>query len=155
MWFWKWGTSTKQRWMNTMKVNGTHVHAVFQVCCMGSILLLLISISSIIHLTNFSNVQKLPSYFHNIQSDDIWYVKGSLCMTGGRLNGSYLTRVRTSLSITCCCQVQQGLPSFFINFTSIILKLAFLLFSFLDFPGPAALPDYLHVEAFTKSCFGR
>jgi len=26
------------------EVNGTHVHAVFQVCCIGSILLLLISI---------------------------------------------------------------------------------------------------------------
>jgi len=32
--------------------------------------------------------------------------------------------------------------------------LTFLLFSFFDFPGPAALPDYLHVEAFNKSCFG-
>jgi len=28
-----------------------------------------------------------------------------------------------------------------------------VLFSFLDFPGPAALPDYLHIEAFTKSLF--
>jgi len=32
-------------------------------------------------------------------------------MTGGRLNGSYLTRVLTSLSITWCCQGQQGMPS--------------------------------------------
>jgi len=36
-----------------MKVNGTHVHAVFQVCCIGSILLLLFSISYIIYLINF------------------------------------------------------------------------------------------------------
>jgi len=28
-----------------------------------------------------------------------------------------------------------------------------MVLSFLDFPGPAALPDYLHVEAFTKSLF--
>jgi len=35
------------------EVNGTHVHTVFQVCCIGSILLLLISISYIIHLINF------------------------------------------------------------------------------------------------------
>jgi len=53
--------------MNMMKVNGTNVHAAFQVCCIGSILLLLISISYIIHLINFSNVQKLPSYFRNEQ----------------------------------------------------------------------------------------
>jgi len=33
-------------------------------------------------------------------------------------------------------------------------KVTFPLFSFLDFPGPAALPEYLHVEDFTKSCFG-
>jgi len=58
--------------MNMIKVNGTHVYAVFQVCCMGSILLLLISISYIFHLINFSNVQKLPSYFRNIQYDDMW-----------------------------------------------------------------------------------
>ena len=50
-----------------IKVNGTHVHAVFQVCWMGSILLLLIPISYIIHLINFSNAQKLPSYFRNVQ----------------------------------------------------------------------------------------
>jgi len=56
--------------MNMMKVNGTHVHAVFQVCCIGLILLLLIPISYIIHLIKFSNVQKLPSYFRNIQCDD-------------------------------------------------------------------------------------
>jgi len=31
--------------------------------------------------------------------------------------------------------------------------LPFLLFSFLDFPGPAALPEYLHAEDFTKSSF--
>jgi len=55
-----------------MKVNGTHVYAFFQVCCMGSMLLLLISISYIIHLINFSNVQKLPYYFWNIQCDDMW-----------------------------------------------------------------------------------
>jgi len=58
--------------MNKMKVNETHVHAVFQVCCIGSILLLLISISYIIHLINFSNVQKLPYYLHNVQCDDMW-----------------------------------------------------------------------------------
>jgi len=56
--------------MNMMKVNGTHVHAVFQVCCIGLILLLLIPISYIIHLIKFSNVQKLSSYFRNIQCDD-------------------------------------------------------------------------------------
>jgi len=39
---------------------------------MGSMLLLLISISYIIHLINFSNVQKLPYYFWNIQCDDMW-----------------------------------------------------------------------------------
>ena len=55
-----------------MEVNGTHVHTAFQVCCIGSILLLIISISYVIHLINFSNVQKLPSYFHNIQCDDMW-----------------------------------------------------------------------------------
>jgi len=54
-----------------MKVNGTHVHTVFQVCCIGSILLLLISISYIIQLMDFSNVQKLPSYFSNVQCDDM------------------------------------------------------------------------------------
>ena len=55
-----------------MKVNGTYIHAVLQVCCrpIGPILLLLISISYIIHLTNFSNVQKLP-YFRNLQYDDM------------------------------------------------------------------------------------
>jgi len=57
--------------MNKMKVNGTHVNAVFHVCCIGSILLLLISISYI-HLINFSNVQKLSSYFRNVQCDDMW-----------------------------------------------------------------------------------
>jgi len=54
-----------------MKVNGTQVHAVFQVCCVGLILLLLISISYIIQVINFSNVQKLPSYFRNVQCDDM------------------------------------------------------------------------------------
>jgi len=34
------------------------------------------------------------------------------------------------------------------------LSLRFLLFSFLDFPGPAALPEYLHVKASAKSFFG-
>jgi len=34
-----------------------------------------------------------------------------------------------------------------------ILMLLFLLFLFLHVPGPAALPEYLHVEASTKSCF--
>jgi len=59
--------------MNVMKVNKTHVHAVFQVCCIGLILLLLISTSYIIQLKNFSNVQKLPSYFRNVglQCDDM------------------------------------------------------------------------------------
>jgi len=32
--------------------------------------------------------------------------------------------------------------------------LPFLLFSFLDFRGPAALPEFIHVENFTKSSFG-
>jgi len=32
-------------------------------------------------------------------------------------------------------------------------KVSFLLFPFLDFPGTATLPEYLHVEVFTKSCF--
>jgi len=41
-----------------------------------------------------------------------------------------------------------------LNFTSIISRSPFLLISFLDFPGPAALPEYLHVEAVTESCFG-
>jgi len=59
--------------MTMMKVDGTHVHAVFQVCCIGLILLLLISTSYIIQLINFSNVQKLPSYFRNagLQCDDV------------------------------------------------------------------------------------
>jgi len=57
--------------MNMMKVKGTHVHAVFQVCCIGSILLLLISISYIIHLINFSKVQNLPSHLSNVQCDDM------------------------------------------------------------------------------------
>jgi len=55
-----------------LKVNGTHVHAVFQVCCIGSILLLLISISYVIHLIKLSNVPKLTSYFRNVQYDDMW-----------------------------------------------------------------------------------
>jgi len=56
-----------------MKVNGTHVHAVFQVCCTGSILLLLVSISYIIYPINFCNVRKLPSYLrNNVQCDDMW-----------------------------------------------------------------------------------
>jgi len=52
-----------------MKVNGTHVHAVFQVCCIGSIFLLLISTSYIVQLKNFSN----PYYFRNVglQCDDM------------------------------------------------------------------------------------
>jgi len=54
-----------------MKVNGTHVHAIFQVRCIGSILLVLISISYIFQVINFSNLQKLPSYFHNVQCDDM------------------------------------------------------------------------------------
>jgi len=54
-----------------MKVNGTQVHVVFQVCCIGLILLLLISISYIIRPKNFSNVQKLPSYFRNVKCDDM------------------------------------------------------------------------------------
>jgi len=42
---------------------------------------------------------------------------------------------------------------YFIKFTSIILKFPALLFAFLDFPSPAALPEYLCVEVFSKSCF--
>jgi len=46
-----------------------------------------------------------------------------------------------------------------INFSSIILRLPFLLFSFLDIPGPVALPEYTfmskpslnHVSAFQCS----
>ena len=57
--------------MNMVEVNGTHVHAVFQVCCIGSIPLFLISISYIIHQINFSNVQKLIFYFSNVQCDDM------------------------------------------------------------------------------------
>jgi len=69
-----------------MKVNGTHVHAVIQVCCIGLILLLLISITYIIHLKNFSKVQNLPSYLRNVEYDDMQ--SKDLCMwTGGRLNG--------------------------------------------------------------------
>jgi len=54
-----------------MEVNRTHVHAVFQVCCVGSIPLFLISISYIIYQINFSNVQKLLFYFSNVQCDDM------------------------------------------------------------------------------------
>ena len=57
--------------MNMMTVNGTHVQAVFQVCCIGLILLLLISISYIIHLLNFSKVQNLSSYLRSAQCDDM------------------------------------------------------------------------------------
>jgi len=32
--------------------------------------------------------------------------------------------------------------------------LPFMLFLFLEFPGPAALPEYLHVENVTKLLFG-
>jgi len=50
---------------------------------------------------------------------------------------------------------QQGMSSLLyqIHF-NIILISPFLLFSFLDFPGPAALPEYLHVEDLTKSLIG-
>jgi len=47
--------------------------------------------------------------------------------------------VLTSLSITCCCQDQQCMSPYFINFTSIILRLPFVLFHFLIF---LALPLY-------------
>ena len=40
-----------------------------------------------------------------------YYVEGSLCMTSGLLNGSYLTRVLKILSITWCCQGQQCMYS--------------------------------------------
>jgi len=80
-------------------------------------------------------------------------VERSLCRIGGYLNEYCLTRVLTSLSITYCCQDQKARPPYFVNCTSKILKLPIVLFSFVDFPGPAALPDYLHVEAFTKSLF--
>jgi len=33
-------------------------------------------------------------------------------------------------------------------------KVAISVISFIDFSGPAALPEYLHIENFTKSCFG-
>jgi len=33
-------------------------------------------------------------------------------------------------------------------------KVTIRVISFLDFPGPAALLEYLHVEAFIKSYFG-
>jgi len=47
------------------------IHAVFQVYCIGSVLLLLISNLYIVHLINFFNVQKLP-YFSNVQGDGMW-----------------------------------------------------------------------------------
>jgi len=43
----------------------------FQVCCIRWILLLLVSVSYIIHLINFSKVQNLPSYLRSVQFDDM------------------------------------------------------------------------------------
>jgi len=42
------------------------------------------------------------------------------------------------------------------SYLAAILDLAenSLNWQFLDFPGPTALPESLHVEDFTKSCFG-
>jgi len=44
----------------------------------------------------------------------------------------------TRLSTTCRCHGQQGMPS---SLYELILRLQFLLFSFLDFPGSATLPE--------------
>jgi len=125
-----------------LKVNGTHVHAVFQICCMGSILLLLISISYIIHLINFSNVQKLL-YFRNCTM--WWYVEGPLCWTGGRLNESCLTRVLATLSITWCCQDKQSMPSLLyqLHFNHFKVTISVIFISWFSWPCCfTRLPSY-------------
>jgi len=44
------------------------------------------------------------------------------------------------------------MPPYFINITSIISKVTISVISFLNFPSPTALLEYLHGEAFTKLC---